>query len=72
MDKLDAYNHTMHPANMVMQWFSRFTATFLGTTLALILFVLLMRFYFEMTVGKAIGDMREKQEQKLKTVSKTK
>ena len=62
----DRYNHALHPVNLIMQWFSRFTATFLGALFALIVFALLARFYFEMTVGKAIGSVREEMKQPFK------
>lgn len=61
---MDEYNRTPPASSIILQWFSRFTATFAATLFALIMFALLARFYFEMTVGKAIGSMREEWKQK--------
>ncbi len=64
---MNDYNDRTPPAaNIILAWFSRFTATFFSTLFALIVFTLLARFYFEMTIGKAIGSVREELKHPLK------
>ena len=42
---------------LFVEWCSRTSATFFGCFFALLVFSLLVRFYIEMTVGKALGNL---------------